>query len=93
MGLPSEARELRTRFRIRSLNCTTPPGLSIASNNNWQSDANAARVQEVSLAPNQPVESALDRTLSPGSYTVILRGVGSATGIGLIEVYDLTPAP
>ncbi len=68
-------------------------GALMASNNNWQSDANAARVQEVALAPNQPVESALDRTLSPGSYTVILRGVGSATGIGLIEVYDLTPAP
>ncbi len=65
----------------------------IASNNNWQSDANAARVQEVALAPNQPVESALDRTLSPGAYTVILRGVGSATGVGLIEVYDLTPPP
>ena len=65
----------------------------MASNNNWQSDANAARVQAVALAPTQPVESALDRTLNPGAYTVILRGVDSATGVGLIEVYDLAPAP
>ena len=45
------------------------------------------------LAPGQPVESALDRTLNPGAYTVILRGVNDAAGVGLVEVFDLTPAP
>ena len=30
-------------------------------------------------------------TLSPGNYTVILRGKNNTTGIGLIEAYDLDP--
>ena len=30
-------------------------------------------------------------TLPPGSYTAIVRGVNSATGIGLVEVYDVEP--
>jgi hypothetical protein len=68
-------------------------GALMASNDNWQSDANAARVQQANLAPGQPVESALDRTLNPGAYTVILHGVNDATGVGLVEVFDLTPVP
>ena len=68
-------------------------GALLASNDNWQSDTNATRVQDVNLAPRQPVEAALDRTLNPGAYTVILRGMNGATGIGLIEVYDISPAP
>lgn len=68
-------------------------GAVVTSNDNWQTDPGASRVQEVGLAPSQPVESALDRTLNPGTYTVILRGANNGTGIGLIEVYDITPAP
>jgi hypothetical protein len=30
------------------------------------------------------------RSLAPGTYTAHLRGVNGGTGIGLIEVYDLT---
>jgi hypothetical protein len=37
------------------------------------------------------MESALVRTLAPGAYTAILRGNGGGTGVGLVEVYDLTP--
>ncbi len=27
-------------------------------------------------------------TLSPGAYTVVVRGVNSTTGVGLVEVFD-----
>ena len=30
-------------------------------------------------------------TLNPGQYTGIIKGVGNTSGVGLIEVYDLTP--
>src|SRR5206468_3875496 len=30
-------------------------------------------------------------TLDPGSYTLILRGNGNATGVGLLAIYDLSP--
>ncbi len=65
-------------------------GALVATNDNWQTDQNSGRVQQAGLAPSQPVESALDRTLTPGTYTVILRGVNNSTGVGLIEVYDLS---
>ncbi len=68
-------------------------GNLLRSNDNWQSDPNAARVQQVGLAPSEPVEAALDINLNPGAYTVILRGAGGGTGIGLVEIYDLSPAP
>jgi hypothetical protein len=60
----------------------------LESNNNWQ-DTNAAAIQATGLAPSNDLESAIVRTLAPGSYTAILRGQGDATGIGVIEVYNL----
>lgn len=68
-------------------------GAVIASNDNWQSGPNAAQIQSEGLAPTQPAESALQVTLPPGSYTAIVSGANGATGIGLVEIYDLSPAP
>lgn len=68
-------------------------GNLLASNNNWGDDPQAAQIQSEGLAPSQPAESALQVTLNPGSYTAIVRGVNGATGIGLVEIYDLSPAP
>jgi hypothetical protein len=68
-------------------------GNLIRSNNNWSDGAEATQIQSEGLAPSQPAESALQVTLSPGSYTAIVRGVNGATGIGLVEIYDLSPAP
>ena len=31
--------------------------------------------------------------LPPGNYTAIVRGVNNTTGVALVEVYDLSPAP
>ena len=31
--------------------------------------------------------------LPPGNYTAIVRGVDNTTGVALVEVYDLSPAP
>jgi hypothetical protein len=48
-----------------------------------------AEIQNSGLAPTDPLESALIATLSPGSYTAIVQGVNSGTGVGNVEVYDL----
>ena len=63
----------------------------IATNDNWQSDPQNAAIQKNGLAPGNLLESATFQILPPGSYTVIVRGKGSATGIGLVELYDLSP--
>jgi hypothetical protein len=68
-------------------------GNLVDSNDNWANHPKAAQIQAEGLAPTQAAESALQVTLNPGSYTAIVRGVNGATGIGLIEIYDLSPAP
>lgn len=68
-------------------------GSLVASNDNWQQSSNAAAITAAGLAPSHPSESALQATLNPGSYTALVRGVNGATGVGLVEVYDQSPAP
>jgi hypothetical protein len=63
----------------------------IATNDNWQNDPHNADIQKNGLAPGNLLESATFQTLAPGAYTVIVSGKGSATGIGLVELYDLSP--
>jgi hypothetical protein len=70
-----------------------PAGFATVTNNNWQDDAaQAALIQATGLAPTNNLESAIDATLAPGAYTGIVRGNGSTSGIGLVEVYDLSQA-
>ena len=68
-------------------------GTVVDSNDNWGTHPKAAQIQAEGLAPTQVAESALQVTLSPGSYTAIVRGANGTTGIGLVEIYDLSPAP
>jgi hypothetical protein len=63
-------------------------GNFFASNNDWQ-QSQAQALRDANFAPSNDLESALLVTLAPGAYTAILRGNGNATGIGLVEVYDL----
>ena len=64
-------------------------GALIFSNNDWQDNAaQAAIVSAAGLAPSNNLESAIAATLPPDLYTVLLAGLNSGTGNGLIEVYD-----
>ena len=66
-------------------------GALIATNDNWQSDPQNAAVQKNGLAPTIYWNRPLFQILPPGTYTVIVRGKNLATGIGLVELYDLSP--
>jgi hypothetical protein len=74
-------------------------GALIASNDNWVTTiiggiitANQAPdILNSHHAPRDPRESAIIADLPPGNYTAIVRGVNNVTGVGLVEVYDLSP--
>jgi hypothetical protein len=49
-------------------------------------------IEATGIAPTNDFESAIDARLVPGAYTAIVRGNGNTSGVGLVEVYDLSPA-
>jgi sugar lactone lactonase YvrE len=62
---------------------------SIFSNDNWK-ETQQAGIQATGLAPPNDLESAIRIAVQPGNYTAILAGKNGTTGIGLVEVYDIT---
>lgn len=67
-------------------------GVLITSNDNWK-DSQQTEIEATGLAPTNDNESAILATLSPNSYTAIVRGSNDTIGVALVEVYNLSPAP
>jgi uncharacterized delta-60 repeat protein len=65
-------------------------GALIQVNDNWRSD-HEAEIIATGVQPSNDLESAIVATLpaNGASYTAIVRGGNSGTGVGLVEVYDL----
>jgi streptogramin lyase len=67
----------------------------IATNDNWKvSDTGGSQqavIEATGIPPSNDNEAAIYVTLPAGAYTVIESGQLNTTGIGLVEVYDLTP--
>jgi uncharacterized protein YggT (Ycf19 family) len=76
-------------------------GALIASNDNWMTTIiggiithdQVTDIVNSGYAPGDGRESAMIVSLPPGNYTAIVRGVANMTGVALVEVYDLSPAP
>ena len=63
-------------------------GVRILANNDWR-DTQEAEINATGIPPTNNLEAAIVETLEPGTYTVILRGMGMTSGVGLVEIYDL----
>jgi hypothetical protein len=63
----------------------------IRSNDDWRIGGQEAEIMATGLQPGNDLESAIVETLpaNGSSYTAIVRGTSSGTGVGLIEAYDL----
>ena len=59
-------------------------------NDDWRS-AQEAEIQQTGLAPTHDKESAVVKRLPPGNYTAIIRNADGSPGIGVVELYDLSP--
>ena len=64
-------------------------GKAIATNDNWQTATNADQIP-LDFQPADSREPAILATLPPGSFTAILRGKNGSSGVGLIEMDDLS---
>ena len=65
-------------------------GSLIAVNDNWRSEQES-EIIATTIPPSHDLESAIVVTLpaNNSAYTAIMRGVNNATGIGVVEAYDL----
>ncbi len=61
----------------------------IGENDDWRSSSGADLIQTNGLAPRNGLESAVLMTLPEGAYTVVVKGVGSRTGIAGVAVNEL----
>ncbi len=88
-------RRPESRWRIRSSSYTIKRERSIATNDDWATNPNQQEIIDTGIAPTSPKESVILTRLPSDdngvAYTVILRGAGDTTGVGLLEVYDLDP--
>ena len=66
-------------------------GALLLSNNNWIESQQVQEIIESGIPPADESEAAIVSTLMPGSYTAVMRGVNDTSGIGVAEVYDLSP--
>lgn len=59
-------------------------------NDNWK-ETQQTEIEATGMAPSMDAESAIVATLPADGaiYTVVLRGAGQSTGIGVVEAYDL----
>ncbi len=75
--------------------------VTYASNDNWTTPVATATADAALLAatftragafafPAGSKDSAVLADFAPGGYTVVVSGVGAATGVALVEVYDVT---
>jgi hypothetical protein len=83
LGIPGSLADPTLELRDSS-------GTLLAHNDNWQDDpAQVPQLVQLGLAPSSPNESALIQSLQPGTYTAVLAGTSSGTGLGLVEVYNV----
>jgi hypothetical protein len=64
-------------------------GALLEVNDNWMDSPNKQAIIDSTIPPGNPLESAIVRTLAPGAYTAVVRGVNNGTGTAVVEAYDL----
>jgi hypothetical protein len=64
-------------------------GLIVANDDFGTPSSNASTVPPA-LQPKNPTDAATGLSLAPGNYTVIVQGKDGASGIALVEIYDVT---
>lgn len=65
-------------------------GALLQANDNWKS-TQQAEIQATGIPPTDDRESAIVASLAPAAYTAIVRSANNASGVALVEAYQLPP--
>ena len=65
--------------------------VTLGSNDNWR-ETQENEIIATTIAPSDDRESAIVAILNPGNYSAVVRGKNDATGIAVVEAYDLGTA-
>jgi hypothetical protein len=66
---------------------------NVIANDDWKTaDSQQQQIEATGIAPSDDRESALIATLPAGPCTAVVRGKNNATGVALVEIYDLDAA-
>ena len=88
---PSLPTTIANRLADPTLDLRDINGIRVSFNDNWKDDsAQAALITATGIPPTNDLESAIVATLPAGNYTAIVAGKNNGTGIGVVEVYNLT---
>ncbi len=63
-------------------------GDKMGTNDNWK-ETQRTEIEATGIPPTNDAESAILATLPPGPYTAIVRGAQNATGVAVVEAYQL----
>jgi hypothetical protein len=63
-------------------------GIAIATNDNWKSDQQK-EIEAAGLAPDNDNEAVIVANLAPDQYTAQVTAKGTATGVALVEIYQI----
>jgi N-acetylneuraminic acid mutarotase len=67
-------------------------GHLLIANDNWMDAPNKQEIIDSGLAPSDAREAAILTQIPAGGATAIVRGAGAATGVALVEIYDIDSA-
>ena len=91
-SLTANGQPLAGRLSDPTLTLYDATSSPLFSNDDWMNSSQKQQIIDSGIPPSDPKESAIVATLQPGSYTAIMSGANSDTGIGVVELYDLDPA-
>jgi hypothetical protein len=89
LGPELSGRNVANALQDPALELHDANGALLSSNDNWREALNTGEIQSTGLSPTDDRESAILVTLSPGNYTLIVRGVNRTTGVALAEAFKL----
>jgi hypothetical protein len=64
-------------------------GSTLDSNDDWEQSQQVAEIRARNFGPRDFRDSAVVISPPPGAYTAIVRGKGNATGVAVVEVYNV----